>query len=80
MGFEPTTSCLEGKSSTAELHPRRFKFQVPSSKFQVPSRGMGVPRVFDLEPGTWNLEPVGVGREGFEPPNSEEARFTVWCN
>ena len=22
MGFEPTTSCLEGKSSTTELHPR----------------------------------------------------------
>ena len=21
-----------------------------------------------------------LGREGFEPPNSEEARFTVWCN
>ena len=21
MGFEPTTSCLEGKSSTVELHP-----------------------------------------------------------
>jgi hypothetical protein len=21
MGFEPTTSCLEGRNSTAELHP-----------------------------------------------------------
>ncbi len=24
--------------------------------------------------------PKRLGREGFEPPNSEEARFTVWCN
>ena len=31
MGFEPTTSCLEGKSSTTELHPR-----VPHSEFRVP--------------------------------------------
>lgn len=23
MGFEPTTSCLEGRNSTTELHPRR---------------------------------------------------------
>src|SRR5258708_4849497 len=22
MGFEPTTSCLEGRNSTAELHPQ----------------------------------------------------------
>ena len=25
MGFEPTTSCLEGRNSTAELHPRNAK-------------------------------------------------------
>lgn len=24
MGFEPTTTCLEGRSSTAELHPHTF--------------------------------------------------------
>src|SRR5829696_5672691 len=30
MGFEPTTSCLEGRNSTAELHPHRFWFPVVS--------------------------------------------------
>ena len=24
MGFEPTTSCLEGRNSTAELHPHNW--------------------------------------------------------
>src|SRR5438128_669093 len=41
MGFEPTTSCLEGRNSTAELHPHglgptgRLPFRVPSSAFPV---------------------------------------------
>src|SRR6478752_5081693 len=39
MGFEPTTSCLEGKSSTTELHPR-----VPHSAFvQSGRRGIRTP-------------------------------------
>lgn len=42
MGFEPTTSCLEGKSSTAELHPlredRTLKRQNPKSQLPNPAR------------------------------------------
>ena len=54
MGFEPTTTCLEGKSSTTELHPHggSSRFQVPGSKF-----------VLNLEPGIWNLELQWVGRD-----------------
>ena len=46
MGFEPTTTCLEGRGFTIKLHPR------------IPSR---------VRPSRL-LQPVGLGREGFEPP------------
>jgi hypothetical protein len=32
MGFEPTTSCLEGKSSTAELRPQFSQFGMWNSE------------------------------------------------
>src|SRR5215216_4243600 len=44
MGFEPTTSCLEGRNSTAELHPQpasprtavRGRSQVGGEGFEPP--------------------------------------------
>ena len=57
MGFEPTTSCLEGRNSTAELHPHdrpgtpRPIGSVPHSEFRVPRC-------------------IRVGGEGFEPPKA----------
>ena len=56
-------------------YTRLSQFRVPGFEFRVGPRSS----VGNLELETWNSK-LGVGREGFEPPNSEEARFTAWCN
>ena len=38
MGFEPTTSCLEGKSSTAELHPHSSKCEIADPNARIQTR------------------------------------------
>ena len=47
MGFEPTTTCLEGRSSTAELHPRRSVIGIRNLWLrQVPSQPIAVFQTF----------------------------------
>ena len=78
MGFEPTTSCLEGKSSTTELHPLT---SVSSQKVESREVKTVAAEVFDVTTFDFlTCDRERVGREGFEPPNPEGARFTVWCN
>ncbi len=57
MGFEPTTTCLEGRSSTAELHPQHSNaetktqtsqailFRVPTFRIWDGRRGIRTPEL-----------------------------------
>jgi hypothetical protein len=87
MGIEPTTSCLEGKSSTVELRPHLLRLQVhqDEGRFKSPFRVRLTPMIPPVKTSL-PLYPLvvlpsleWVGRDS-NPRRTSSARFTVWCN
>ena len=75
MGFEPTTSCLEGRSSTVELHPHRNRPACHSSPSSPSGQG-GIRTPVGRKPP--DLQSGAIDRSATCPVGSPRREATRW--
>ena len=84
------TGQTTGQSGRWDLNPRHLAWKARALPLSYTRIDFELPIVMTIEVRNGDLLSITpirirnlqfqVGREGFEPPNSEGARFTVWCN
>jgi hypothetical protein len=77
-GIEPVTPSLPRKYSTPELHRQKWMKKRAEDRARTGHPQLGRLMLYQMSYFRFNIHSL-VGREGFEPSNSEEDRFTVCC-